>query len=230
MEQFDLKMFTRQFLLGFDQACLNGTNAILEWFYKIINYDLVFETYVQATNLYNKLSSYGFTDQLDIKDEVACFKKLMQKEDDYEQRVGYYIIALIMCSLKENKPLNETLKQFICLYNEIYNKKSTYEYMMESLRDAVNTDVVFTLMRYGKPELKTGKLEKVEDYHSVTINGEVYSFVGVYSEINKITDSYGKVLYNNSRADGVLQDSSAIEKKKETLFGENYNKLIKLVC
>ena len=226
MEQFDLKKSTDKLLSEFESVSYKGIVAVLEWFYNALNYKSIFESKEIALGIHNKLSNRGFREVIGLTEEVNCFKKLMQRTDDeYEQRVGYYLIALIMQNLKEQKPLSKSLEQFICIYNETYNKENTFEAMMNNLTEAIGKDVVFITIIHGKLVLLTGVLQNVDPYHTVTINDEKYPFIGVQTEISKITDtSTGKVLYNNARAsvNDNLVYFNDIEKKCMNLFGAKY--------
>ena len=228
MEQFDLQSSTNVLLEEFDMASNNGTMSILEWFYKAVSYTSIFEKNEYSKRIYDRLIGKGYDEIQSSIEEKNCFKKLMERtEDDSEQRVGYYIISLIMKCLKENKPLPAFLIQFISIYNETYNKKKTYETMMEDLKEAVGEDVTFIVCEYGSIKLLAGTLESVDPFHSVTINGEIYAFIGSQRAISKITNSYGRTIYNNARATDYdkLRDFSIIEKKCVDLFGNNYKRV-----
>lgn len=225
MEQFDLKTATNILLDEFYMISDKDTIALLEWFYRAINYKSIFEVPENAKKIYNRLLSRGYEEVKNSHEEYECFKKLMERTvDDSEERVGSYLISLVMKSLKENKPLPVSVEQLICIYNETYNKKHTYENMMASLETSVGGSVVFVISEYGKLNLLTGTLVDVDPFHSVTIDNEIYAFIGSERVISKITDINGKVLYNNGRATSYdnLRDSSKIEKQSQDLFGRNY--------
>ncbi|MCH5166706.1 MAG: hypothetical protein J1F35_02320 [Erysipelotrichales bacterium] len=228
MEQFDLETSTNTLLDEFELVSFKGTMSILEWFYKAANFSSIFEERRYSEKIYTRLIEKGYDEVQSPIEEKKCFKKLMERtEDDSEQRVGYYIISLIMKKLKENKVLPASLIQFISIYNETYNKKKTYETMMENLKETIGEDVVFIVCEYGSIKLLAGTLENVDPFHSVTISGETYAFIGSQRAIAKITDNNGKTIYNNARATDYdkISNSSIIEKKCEDLFGNNYKRV-----
>ena len=232
MERFDLEVNTANLINEFDKASFNGTISILEWFYKTINYKGIFESDFSDT-IYKRLISNGYTEITNPIEELESFKRLMGSSNNSDaEKVGYTLIALILKCIKDHAALTPSLEQFVALYNEIYNKENTFSHMMELLTESIGKEVVFVIIRECKIELLTGKLEGVEEYHSVTINGEKYPFIGYNVEINKITNSDGTVLYNNNLASSadLLVDYGTIEKKNKDLFGNRYNKELKKVC
>lgn len=228
MEQFNLKSSTNNLLEEFELISDKGFMAVLEWFYQAKDFKNIFTTPEYAKRLYNRLVSKGYKEILSAREELECFKELMKKDEQNDgERIGIYLISLIMKSLKEESPLSVSLEQFICIYNEIYNKIRTYESMMENLKNHIGESVVYIINEYGKLKFLSGTLDAVDAFHSVTINGEIKNFIGFQEVLAQITDSDGKVLYNNGQATlyDDLNDYNAIEKRCENLFGNNYRKV-----
>lgn len=232
MEQFNLEVKTANLINEFDKASFLGTVSILEWFYKAINYKGIFESDF-ADTIYKRLISLGYQEVTNPIEELESFKNLMQKSSEFDyEKVGFTIISLILKNIKEKTEMPSSLEQFICIYNQTFNKDNTFSAMMKELNNSIGSDIVFAIIRNGKVELLTGTLEEVEDYHSVTINGTKYPFIGYQVEINKITTSDGQVLFSNhlSSTSDILDEYNIIEKKNIELFGNNYNKELKKVC
>ncbi len=148
------------------------------------------------------------------------------------EKLGSTIISLLLKSLSEKAPIPSSLVQFVEIYNEIYNKEATHAEMMKNMQESIGESVVFVVIREGRVELLTGKLNEVDPYHSVTINEEKYPFIGFNIEINKITNNDGKILFNNHLASttDILDDLNIIEMKKIKLFGNNYKKELRRAC
>ncbi len=232
MERFDLEANTANLINEFDKASFNGTLSILEWFYKALNYKSLFEGEFAET-IYKRLINQGYTGIQNPTDELNCYKAIMQNSSTLNsEKLGSTIISLLLKSLSEKAPIPSSLVQFVEIYNEIYNKEATHVEMMKNMQESIGESVVFVVIREGRVELLTGKLNEVDPYHSVTINEEKYPFIGFNIEINKITNNDGKILFNNHLASttDILDDLNIIEMKKIKLFGNNYKKELRRAC
>ncbi len=224
MEQFDLRKEIDLQISKFETALENGTVSILEWFYNTINISMIFEDESIADVLYNNLKNKGYIEINDPIEELECFKRLMKREnDDSKERIGNILMSLIMENLHNYKRMTPPLIQFIEIYNETYNQERTYASMMNSLIEARGENATFVVIINGQIKLLTGIIENVDPYKSITINKEMYPFIGYQSAICKITSNFGKILYNNSHIalNDKLIDASEINKKTEETFGTN---------
>lgn len=232
MEQYNLESEINNVLNLFETTNMSDVVSILEWFYKTLDNQIIFENDKSADMLYKALISNNYHEIDSPIEELECYKRLMKKSDDNsKERVGYQLISLIMKSLKEHKRISSVLRQFIEIYNETYNKEKTYASMMNSLKECVGESVTYVVLLKGEIKLLTGILESVEEYKSVTINGERYPFVGYQVEISKITSIYGKTLYNNSHVSlsDDLSNIAIIKRKNEELFGNTYDESLKKI-
>ncbi len=222
MEQFNLQEKTRELISELEE--LKEPLTILKWFYEAINYHYLFESEYLAKRIYNHLTQNGYTPITTSVLELEVTKSLLKKDYiDNKDKVGEKLISLILKRLEENSALGSLLEQFICLYNETYNKESTFTMMMNNLEKSIGEGVTFVIIFHGQLKLLTGIIEEVEPFKSVTISGEKYPFVGYEVEINKISSNYGKILYNNSCAsiNDDLVDVKEIEKRRAKLFGNS---------
>lgn len=227
MEQFDLKKEVDTYISKFEAALLQDTVSLLEWFYNIININMIFEDESISNALYKRLIDKGYKEINNLIEELECFKRLMKREADTSaERIGYSLISLIMKNLHEHTRLTPPLIQFIEIYNETYNQERTYASMMNLLHEEIGKSVTFVAIINGQIKLLTGIIESVEDYKSVTISGEKYPFIGFQVAISKITSNFGKILYNNSHValNDKLIDVGEINRKNEETFGANIKK------
>lgn len=230
MEQFNLQATTKSLLREFTTC--TETQDILYWFNKAKNYKIIFEDKDISRDLYNRLILSGYCEINSPLEELECLKQLMKKDlSTDEKKIGNMLISLILKSLKNAQALSSALEQLLAIYNETYNKELIFSQMMNNLQDAVGESVTFIIIENQEPILKTGTINRVQNYEYVIIDNEKIPFIGYGIEINKITTNYGKMLYNNSRASisDNLTDSEEISRKRTELFGYIYKGAPKLV-
>lgn len=209
----------------FSSTSFNNTISILEWFYNMRNYKIIFEDETMSNLIYDRLLSLEYKELDSAIEEAFYIRKLLRGDSEEEmENIGSTLISLIMSHLKEHKSLEPYIRQFIEIYNEKFNKSKTYDKMMNSLKESIGEDIVFVVIIKNELKLLTGKLEEVDAYKSLTINGEVYPFIGNNIAINKITTNAGELLFNNSNISiqDELDDEKVVEKKREGLFKDNY--------
>lgn len=231
MEHFDVEISIANLINEFSELKTADNLSILDWFYRAINYRSIFESRFKET-IVTVLKEKGVTELTTPKEELESFKSLMKKDETSNvESIGNTLLSLILKSLIENHSITPYLEQLIIVYNETYNKEKTFSEMMRKLKSAIGEEIVFVLIRNRAVELITGKLESVNAYNNVVIDGIEYPFVGQNIEINKISTSSGLVLYSNITASPKddLTDYKTLEKKKKTLFGNNYNGELKLL-
>lgn len=212
------------YLQELDNVQINDPLCVLEWFYKVIDANIMFETNEVSSYVYNKLKSSGYRETIDAVDEAKTYYTLMKGNLIDDISLSRNIISLILSKLKESKSLDLALISFVVVFNEKYNKESILKFMMEKLHKNIGNRVVFYIINNNEFELKTGELEEVDDYHTVTIDHIIYPFNGDNIGIVKIASQNGNVLYNNSEVKKVtnLNDDITIPKVKEYFSEDNY--------
>lgn len=231
MEHFDVEVRIANLINSFPECVAEGSVKILEWFYDAINYRSIFESRF-GESILATLRSNGYAGVTSKTEELESFKNLMQSDEDKtSEAVASTLISLIIKSLTETSTISPYLEQLICIYNEKYNNEKTYQTMMDKLNTNIGNEVVFVLIKNGVISLESGKLESVDSFNQVVIDGTYYPFVGENTEINKISDCDGQVLYSNitSSPKDDLSNETLIEKKKLKLFGNNYKEDFKIL-
>lgn len=230
MEHFDVEVSIANLINEFNETSMKDNTSILEWFYKSLNYKSIFRSRFLDT-IIKSLKDKGIREIKDSNEELETFKRLMKNESELDIfELSDALLSLILRSLVEHQTITPYLEQLILVYNETYNNENIYKEMMSKLKSAIGENVVFVLIKNGNVNLFSGKLESVDSYNSVVIDGREYPFIGHNIEINKISCD-GIILYSNviSSPKDDLKDNNVIEEKKNKLFGSNYHDTFRLI-
>lgn len=232
MGEVNLKNEARNLMVNFDKIDFYNVYSVLEWFYQVIDFNSMFEDNAISNYIYQRLVEKGYRELEDPKSELKAFNELLGKKDNVDSGlIGRSLISQIMTFIKKGQSLDMSLICLIQIFNERFNKELATTSMMNSLKQNIGTEVVYVGFRNGTQFLKTGTLDNVEDFKSITIDGERIPFIGFNIAIVKIQSVGGKELYNNSLIkDGYnIQDFTMIEKLNNETFGDEYQKAVKKI-
>lgn len=182
---------------------LNLSNAfnVLEWFYKTIDFNSMFEDKNIASYVYSTLTNAGYQTMLDPVSDLASFKRLMNSgQTASEIDIANALIRQILYSIKDAHSLDMTLICLVQAFNEKYNKKFAYGYMMENLKECIGEKIVYIEKANGQYFIRTGVLTYVSDFKFFTVNGKKVEFFGDDVTILTINSESGKLLFNNNIA------------------------------
>lgn len=180
---------------------LNLSNAfdVLEWFYKTIDFNSMFEDREISDYVYATLVSAGYTTNSDPVSDLTSFKKLMNSGSSAsEMDIAESLIRQALNAIKEHHSLDMTLICLIQAFNEKYNKKFAYSYMMDNMKKCIGEKIVYTGRRNGEYFIETGVLTYVSDFKFFTVNGQEIEFFGDDVTILNIQSSTGEIIFNNN--------------------------------
>lgn len=180
---------------------LNLSNAfdVLEWFYKTVDYNSMFEDIEISNYVYATLVSAGYMTSADPETDLASFKKLMNSASTANEiEIAESLIRQALHAIKEHHSLSMTLICLIQTFNEKYNKKFAYGYMMENMKKCIGEKIVYTGKRNGEFFIETGVLTYVSDFKFFTVNGEEIEFFGDDVTILSIQSSTQEIIFNNN--------------------------------
>ena len=215
----------------FDTLDLQNVKDVLEWFYDTQEYRSMFEDADIADHIRTRLLESGYSKTLTPRDELDIYEKLIKKSDDVdEEEVGKLIVSQLLTFLTNKDEISIVLWSFIEIYNELYNKEKTTSKMMQNVREYIDKDVVCVGFHANKSLFLTGVLEEVNDFDSIRLAGDIYTFIGDDTAISGIYTPEGKTLYRNSRIKRhyIHHDEQEVIKLSEDTFGEHSNKKLVL--
>ena len=199
MKAFSLEGEVQNLIDELNKLNLSNAFDVLEWFYKTIDFNSMFDDKNISNYVYRTLANAGYETNLDPVSDLASFKKLMNSgQTASEIEIANALIRQALYAIKESHSLDMTLICLIQAFNEKYNKKFAYNYMMVSLKDCIGEKIVYTGMRNGEYFIETGVLTYVSDFKFFTVNGKEIEFFGDDVSILTIQSETGKIIFNNN--------------------------------
>lgn len=211
----------------FDQIDHENIPDLMAWIYKTLNYKLMYENPSIETFIAKKLKSKGYPSASNRKETELSFFKMLKKDSEFTpEEIATKILSMYIHDLEVNDSVDEALSTYIKHYNENYNQERIIADMMKMLKENNGTRVVYVKYRDGELITLNGTINGVEEYQSVTINGERIPFIGNNIGIKTIFSTDGKYLYNNNllTKESNLENFESITELNVKTFGENYEK------
>lgn len=201
MKSFSLVGEAQKLIDEFNGLNLSNAFNVLEWFYKTIDFNSMFEDKDISSYIYSTLTNVGYQTNLDPVDDLANFKRLMNSGTTASSiDIANALIRQILYTIKESNSLSMTMICLIQAFNEKYNKKFAYNYMMENLKECIGEKIVYTGLKNGEYFIKAGILTYVSDFKFFTVNGQEIEFFGDDETILTIQSEMGKIVFNNDVA------------------------------
>lgn len=199
MKSFSLIGETQKLIDELKSLNLSNAFDVLEWFYKTIDFNSMFEDNEISNYVYATLVSAGYTTNADPVSDLTSFKKLMNSASTAsEMDIAESLIRQALKAIQEHHALDMTLICLIQAFNEKFNKKFAYGYMMENMKKSIGEKIVYTGRRNGEYFIETGVLTYVSDFKFFTVNGQEIAFFGDEVSILNIQSSTGEIIFNNN--------------------------------
>lgn len=199
MIAFDICEETSKLINDFNHINFNNALSVLEWLYKALEFNSMFEDKNISDYIYNTLTAAGYKTMNNPIIELSNFTKLMQSGKNVNvMEIANSLISQVLSVIKSYYSLDPSLICLIQTFNEKFNKNFTYNYMMENLRQYIGEEVIYTGLKNNEYFIKTGRLFAVNDFKSVIIGREeVLLFEGDII-LKTIQARDGKNLFNNN--------------------------------
>lgn len=199
MKAFNLVEEAQKLIDELNNINLSNAFSVLEWFYKTIDYNSMFEDKNISNFVFSTLKEAGYLPILDPVKDLASFKQLMNSgASASELEIANALIRQILYAIKDSHSLDATLICLIQAFNEKYNKQFAYGLMMENLKECIGEKIVYTGMKNGGYFIDAGILTYVSDFKFFTVNGVEIELFGEEPSILTIQSSTGKLLFNNN--------------------------------
>lgn len=198
MKAFSLEGEVQNLIDELRRLKLSNAFTVLEWFYKTIDYNSMFEDKNISNYVFSALTEAGYQPMQDPVSDLANFKKLMNSgASASEIEVANGLISQILYAIENSQSLDTMLISLIQTFNERFNKQFAYGLMMENLKECIGDRILYTGMRNKQYFIQRGILTYVSDFKFFTVNGEELEFFGDDTTILTIESSTGKTLFRN---------------------------------
>ncbi len=199
MKAFNLIGEVQKLIDELNEINLSNAFSVLEWFYKAIDYNSMFEDRNISGYVFDTLKGAGYQPMLDPVKDLASFKQLMNSANSVsELDIANALIRQIMYVIRESHSLSMTHISLVQAFNEKYNKQFAYDFMMKNLKECIGEKIVYTGMKNGEYFIQTGVLTYVSDFKFFTVNGVEIELFGEETAILTIQSSTGKILFSNN--------------------------------
>lgn len=199
MKAFNLMDEVQKLIDELKTINLSNAFSVLEWFYKAIDYNSMFEDKDISNYVFNTIKEAGYLPVLDPVKDLASFKQLMNSgASSSELEIANALIRQILYAIGESRSLDMTLICLIQAFNEKYNKQFAYGLMMENLKECIGEKIVYTGIKNGEYFIETGILNYVSDFKFFTVNGVEIELFGDETSILTIQSATNKILFNNN--------------------------------